>query len=146
MNRFLAKFAPYVYAIMRIVVGLMFAVHGSQKLFGIPPRPEQMKALNALIASAAGIELICGILVAVGFLAGCAAFLASGEMAVAYFMAHFPHNFDSIYRFLPSVNQGELAVMYCFVFLYIAAQGSGVWSVDQCRGISKAEPACRTDF
>jgi putative oxidoreductase len=142
MHRISVKCAPYAYAVLRIVVGLMFAVHGSQKLFGIPPRPEQMKSLDALIATAGGIELVCGLLVAVGFFAGCAAFLASGQMAVAYFGWHCPHNFDSIYQFLPSVNGGELAVMYCFIFLLIAAQGSGVWSVDACLGKAKSESPC----
>jgi putative oxidoreductase len=140
MNRFAVKFAPYIFAIMRIVVGLMFAVHGSQKLFGIPPRLPQMGSLNALTATAGIIELACGILVAIGFFGGLAAFLASGQMAVAYFMAHFPWKFESIYKYLPSVNGGELAVIYCFVFLFIAAYGSGVWSVDWCLGSSKPKP------
>jgi putative oxidoreductase len=140
MNRFAVKFAPYVYAVMRIVVGLMFAVHGSQKLFGIPPRMTGMP-MNALTWTAGGIEFVCGVLVAVGFFGGFAAFLASGQMAVAYFMAHFPHKFDSLVQFLPSVNGGELAVMYCFVFLFIAAYGSGVWSVDSCLGVCKTKPA-----
>jgi putative oxidoreductase len=140
MNRFTVKYAPYAYAIMRIVVGLMFAVHGSQKLFAIPPRPEQMHSLNTLMKTAGGIEFGCGLLIAVGFLGGYAAFLASGQMAVAYFMRHFPHNFESIYQYLPSANGGELAVLYCFVFLFIAAYGSGAWSVDACLGISKTEP------
>jgi putative oxidoreductase len=141
MNRFAVMLTPYVYAIMRVVVGLMFAVHGSQKLFAIPPRPPEMTSLNTLITTAGGIELVCGLLVGVGFLAGYAAFLASGQMAVAYFMAHFPHKLVSIYQYLPTENHGELAVMYCFVFLFIAAYGSGVWSVDSCLGIVKTKPA-----
>lgn len=135
MNKYTLKYAPYVYAVMRIVVGLMFAVHGSQKLFGLPPAPPEMPPMNALIATGGAIELVCGLLVAVGFLGGYAAFLASGEMAVAYFMVHFPHKLVSIYQYLPSVNKGELAVIYCFVFLYIAMRGSGVWSADDCLGI-----------
>jgi putative oxidoreductase len=129
MNKYAGRFAPQIYAIVRMVVGLMFAVHGCQKLFGIPPSEKPMP-LNAMLATAGGIEFVCGLLVAVGLLAGYAAFLASGQMAVAYFMAHFPHKFSSIYDYLPSVNHGELAVLYCFVFLYIAAYGSGVWSLD----------------
>ena len=140
MNKFAVKFAPYVYAIMRIVIGLMFAVHGCQKLFGFPPSPKPMP-WNTLIASAGSIELGCGLLIGVGFLAGYAAFLASGQMAVAFFMAHCPHNFDSLVQFLPLMNGGELAVVYCFVFLFIAAQGSGVWSVDACLGITSTKPA-----
>jgi putative oxidoreductase len=140
MNAFAVKYAPYVYAIMRIVVGLMFAVHGSSKLFNLPPRPPEM-TLDALVRSAGGIEFICGLLIAVGLFGGLAAFLASGQMAVAYFMFHFPHNFNSVIQFLPQVNQGELAVLYCFIFLFIAANGSGAWSVDACLGISKTKPA-----
>jgi putative oxidoreductase len=70
------------------------------------------------------IELVAGPLIAIGLLAGWAAFVASGEMAVAYFMVHFPQSF------WPIVNKGELAVVYCFVFLYIASRGAGIWSVD----------------
>ena len=145
MNKFAVKCSPYVYAMMRIVVGLMFAVHGCQKLFDIPPRPPEMPPLNALIATAGGIELVCGLMIGVGFFAGYAAFLASGQMAVAYFMAHFPHKLVSIYQYLPTENHGELAVMYCFVFLFIAAYGSGAWSVDACLGRSKS-PACSTNL
>jgi putative oxidoreductase len=118
----------------------MFAVHGSQKLFGIPPRMPGM-TMNALTWTAGGIEFVCGVLVAIGFFGGFAALLASGQMAVAYFMAHFPHNFESLVKFLPPINGGELAVMYCFVFLFIAAYGSGVWSVDSCLGLCKTKPA-----
>jgi putative oxidoreductase len=135
MNQFAVKLAPYAYAIMRIVIGLMFAVHGSQKLFGIPPAPPEMPPMNALTATAGSIELVCGLAVGIGLFAGYAAFLASGLMAVAYFMAHFPHKFVSIYQYLPTENHGELAVIYCFVFLYISMRGSGVWSVDDCAGI-----------
>jgi putative oxidoreductase len=70
------------------------------------------------------IELVCGLLIAVGFLTGIAAFIASGEMAVAYFMAHFPHGP------IPLLNKGELAVVYCFLWLYVAAHGAGIWSID----------------
>jgi putative oxidoreductase len=145
MNQFAVKLAPYAYAIMRIVVGLMFAVHGSQKLFGIPPAPPEMPPLNGLIATAGGIELVCGLMVGIGFLGGYAAFVASGQMAVAYFMAHFPHKLVSIYQYLPTENHGELAVMYCFVFLYIAMRGSGVWSVDDCIGIGPKRTAAATN-
>jgi putative oxidoreductase len=139
MNAFAVKCAPYVYAVMRIVVGLMFAVHGSQKLFSLPPRPPEM-TLDALAKTAGGIEFACGLLIAAGLFGGYAAFLASGQMAVAYFMAHFPHHFNSIYQYLPQINHGELAVLYCFVFLFIAAYGSGVYSLDSLFGISKTKP------
>jgi putative oxidoreductase len=139
MNAFFARYAPYVYAILRIVVGLMFALHGCQKLFGFPPADMPMH-LNAFMATGAIIELVGGLLVAVGWFGGYAAFLASGEMAVAYFMFHFPHVFHSPVKFFPILNGGnggEPAILYCFIFLYIAARGSGVWSVDALLGISK---------
>lgn len=137
MDRFLGKYSPYIYAILRIVAGLMFAVHGSQKLFGWPgnrPAPP----LASMMGVAGVIELVAGLMIALGLLASIAAFIASGQMAVAYFMAHSPRGF------WPVLNQGELAVVYCFLFLYIAARGSGVWSVDSLIGRGRAEPVLRT--
>lgn len=128
MDRFLRKYAPYIYAILRIVAGLMFALHGSQKLLGVPASKGPAMPLNALLAFAGVIELVGGLMIAFGFLASIAAFIASGQMAVAYFMVHAPGGF------LPVVNGGELAVFYCFLFLYIAARGSGVWSIDSLFG------------
>lgn len=126
MEQFLGRYSAYIYAILRIIAGLSFALHGTQKLFGIPGNKPPMP-----IASFLGIggllELVCGLLIAIGLFAGYAAFIASGEMAVAYFLFHASK------AFLPIVNQGELAVLYCFLFLYIAAHGSGVWSVDASR-------------
>lgn len=123
MERYLGRFTPQLFAILRIIAGLMFAMHGTQKLFGWPggKGPVDMP----LMKFAGGVELVGGILIAIGFLAGWAAFLASGQMAVAYFKAHFAPD-----AFWPILNQGELAVLYCFLFLYIAAHGAGVWSVD----------------
>jgi putative oxidoreductase len=121
MERYLGKYAPYLYAVLRIVAGLMFVFHGTQKLFGWPgDRPPRHDA-TALIAGV--IEVGGGILIAIGLWAGWAAFLASGLMAVAYFWRHQPDGF------LPIINRGELAVLYCFLFLFIAAHGPGVWSV-----------------
>ncbi|MBA2503935.1 MAG: DoxX family protein [Pyrinomonadaceae bacterium] len=134
MNRFLGKYAPYFYAVLRIVTGLMFALHGSQKLFGFPPSSRPAMPLNALMTFGGIIEFVGGLMIAFGLLAGFAAFIASGMMAVAYFMAHAPSGF------LPIVNGGELAVLYCFLFLYIAARGSGVWSIDSLIGRTRAEP------
>lgn len=122
MNQFLEKYSPYIYAILRIVSGLMFAMHGSQKVFGIPGDKSPVP-LASLLGVGGILELVCGLLIALGLVASYAAFIASGEMAVAYFMMHASHGF------LPIVNQGELAVLYCFLFLYIAARGSGVWSI-----------------
>lgn len=125
MERFLGKYSSHLYALMRIVVGLLFACHGSQKLFGIPgSKPVQLASLDGV---AGVIELVCGLMIAVGLLAGYAAFVASGQMAVAYFMRHYPKGF------WPIANGGEAAALYCFVFLYIASQGSGSWSLDSAR-------------
>jgi putative oxidoreductase len=122
VEKILARFGPYAYAIMRIVVGLLFVCHGGQKVFGWfggQPAP-----LMSLLGVAGIIELVLGALITIGFLTSYAAFIASGEMAVAYFMAHYPKSF------WPLENQGEPAVLFCFVFLYIATQGAGIWSVD----------------
>jgi putative oxidoreductase len=117
-----AGFSGVAYALLRVVAGLMFAMHGTQKLFGFPTgSPVQPASLMGL---AGIIELVAGVLIAVGFRTHWAAFLASGQMAVAYFMRHAPLG---VY---PIVNRGELAALYCFLFLYLAAHGSGAWSVD----------------
>jgi putative oxidoreductase len=126
MERFLGKYSSRLYALMRIVVGLLFAAHGSQKLFGFPGGQAPVQ-LGSLTGAAGVIELVCGALIAVGLLTGYAAFLASGQMAVAYFMRHYNLGF------WPILNRGELAVLYCFVFLYIASHGSGSWSFDSAR-------------
>ncbi|MDZ8189045.1 MAG: DoxX family protein [Nostoc sp. ChiSLP02] len=123
MDTFIGKYSPYIYAILRIVTGLMFAMHGSQKLLGIPGNKPPI-SLASLMGFGGLIELVGGLTIALGLLASYAAFIASGEMAVAYFMLHASQGF------LPIVNHGELAVLYCFLFLYIAARGSGVWSID----------------
>lgn len=119
MEKVLVGFKPYAYALMRIIVGLAFACHGAQKLFGAFGRTAV--PLYSQIGAAGAIEFFGGLLVALGLLTGYAAFIASGQMAVAYFTAHFPKGF------WPIQNGGELAVLYCFIFLYIATQGSGVW-------------------
>ena len=124
MERFLGKYSTYIYQILRIVVGLLFAMHGTQKFFGWPGNKPPIP-LAGLMGVAGGIELVCGLLIAIGLFAGFAAFIASGEMAAAYFMAHFPNGF------FPIVNQGEPAVLYCFIFLYIASKGSEGWSIDR---------------
>jgi putative oxidoreductase len=122
MERWLGPYAEAIYAVTRVVIGVLFACHGAQKLFGMFGGQSQLG--NPLMATAGVIELVCGLLVALGLLAGYAAFVASGQMAVAYFMAHASGGF------WPIVNKGELAVVYCFVFLYIAAKGAGRFSLD----------------
>jgi putative oxidoreductase len=126
MEKALAPFAPYAYAMMRIMLGFLFVSHSGQKLFGWfggQPFP-----LTSLLGAAGMIEMVLGLLITIGLFAGCAAFIASGEMAVAYFIGHFPRSF------WPLENQGEPAVLFCFVFLFMATQGSGIWSVDAARG------------
>lgn len=107
------------------MTGVMFALHGSQKLFGWPGG--KIPDLPLLAITAGWIELVTGVLMAIGLFAGWAAFLASGTMAVAYFKGHASGGF------FPTVNHGELAVVYCFLFLYFASHGAGVWSVDAAR-------------
>jgi putative oxidoreductase len=121
MEKILVGFKPYAYAIMRIIVGLAFACHGAQKLFGAFGRTAF--PLYSQMGAAGVIEFLGGLMVTLGLFTGYAAFVASAEMAVAYFTAHFPKGF------WPIQNGGELAVLYCFIFLYMATQGSGVWSV-----------------
>ena len=122
----LDKWRPQVLSILRIVVALLFLQHGLQKWFGIPvPNPAFADIqLLSLIGIAGCIEIIGGALVTVGLFTRYAAFIMSGEMAVAYFWAHAPR------AFAPIVNGGELAILYCFVFLYLVFAGGGPWSAD----------------
>jgi putative oxidoreductase len=122
MQRWLGRYAEILYALLRLVVGLLFACHGAQKLLGA--FGAQPMTSNPQMLLAGTIELVGGVMIAVGLLTGYAAFLASGLMAFAYFMAHAPQGF------WPIVNKGELAVVYCFLFLYMAARGSGPYSLD----------------
>ena len=111
------------YALLRIVSGVLFIWHGTQKLFNFPadfPYP-----LNPLMYSAGAIELVGGVLVMIGLLTRPAAFICSGTMAVAYWMAH---GMNSLF---PLINRGELAALFCFVFLFIAVRGAGIWSLDK---------------
>ncbi len=109
------------YALLRIVTGFLFLVHGSQKLFNFPV--EFMYDLNPLIVSAGVIELLGGLLVMIGLFTRFSAFICSGTMAVAYWMAHAS---QSIF---PIANGGEVATLFCFIFLYVSTYGAGVWSV-----------------
>lgn len=123
--------APQVYAVMRIVFGLMFAMYGLQKfglLGGLDGNGAAAPFLSFPYWWAALIETVAGLLIVIGLLTRPAAFVASGEMAVAYFMAHQPQGA------LPVHNMGTPAVLFCFAFLYIAARGAGIWSADGARG------------
>jgi len=123
MERFLGKYSSCLYSTLRIIAGLMFAMHGSQKLFAWPGGNAAVP-LASLMGFAGLVELIGGLMIACGFLTSYAAFIASGQMAVAYFKVHAPQGT------VPILNRGELAVVYCFLFLYLAAHGSGGWSLD----------------
>jgi putative oxidoreductase len=122
MKRWLGQYSEFLYAMMRLVVGFLFACHGAQKLFGILGGVSQLS--NPLMLTAGIIEFAGGLLVALGLWTSYAAFFASGQMAVAYFLIHASSGF------FPILNRGELAVLYCFVFLYIASRGSGKWSIE----------------
>jgi len=129
MEKWLGKYSYFLYALMRIIVGGLYACHGAQKLFGVFGGQKQGAGL---LLAAGVIEFVGGILIAVGFFAGFVAFVCSGQMAAAYFMAHAPKGA------WPIMNGGELAVVFCFVFLYIASVGSGILSIDAL--IGKAKP------
>lgn len=125
MHLILGRYSGIAYALLRVVAGLLFAVHGAQKLFpflGGPKAP-----LGSLLGTAGLIEFVGGLLIAIGLFASWAAFIASGEMAAAYFMVHAKDSF------WPILNKGELAVVYCFLFLYIACRGAGEFSVGRGR-------------
>ncbi len=121
----LSPYTDRAYALLRIVTGFLFSFHGLQKIFGVlsPFKAE----FGTQMWYGGLIELVCGVLVMIGLFTAPAAFLASGTMAVAYFQFHWKFQMGS--AILPGVNQGELAVVYCFLFLFIACKGSGPWSV-----------------
>ena len=127
MAFFMSRFADPSHALLRIVVGFLFLWHGAQKLFSIPSPPPPDAPVFVLYV-AGPIELVGGFLVMIGLFTRPAAFLCSGVMAVAYFVAHQPRGL------LPIQNGGELAALYCWVFLFLSARGPGVWSVDETRG------------
>ena len=125
--KWLEKYADYAYALMRIVAGLMFFFHGLQKIFGVmsnfqPPVGSQLW-FGGLIELAGGLAMV------LGFQTRFAAFICSGMMAVAYFQFHWKFQLGA--KFFPTINQGELAVLYCFVFLFIACRGGVKWCLDK---------------
>jgi len=122
MERYLGRYSEIAYCLMRFFIGLAFAQHGIQKVLGL--LGGQKPPLASLAGVGGLIELVGGLLIAVGLFTGWAAFISSGEMAVAYFMVHASGGF------WPIMNHGELAVAYCFVFLYVATRGSGRYSLE----------------
>ena len=124
----LSRWQPQLLAIFRIVVGLLFLEHALIKLAGFPPGGQPgLQHPGSLLWIGGVIELVTSILVVLGLFTRIGAFVAAGEMAVAYFMFHFPKGF------YPAVNMGEAAILYCFAFLYIAAAGPGAWALDNLR-------------
>jgi putative oxidoreductase len=122
----LSRWQPQLLALFRIMTGLLFLEHATQKFFAFPA-PFPVHPLPPLLIAAGVIELVVGFLVTIGLFTRPAAFIAAGEMAIGYFMMHFPQGF------WPAVNKGEAAILYCFIFLYLAAAGPGAWSIDAAR-------------
>jgi len=121
-----ARFAPYLLSLLRIAAGLTFLEHGTGKLLGFPAGlPSIDKMPTGLLYFTGTMELVGGALIVLGLFTRPVAFILSGFMAVAYFMAHFPRGF------FPAINMGEAAVLYCFIFFYIAAAGPGPWAIDR---------------
>jgi len=134
----LNRYADAIYCIVRLTIGLMFACHGGQKIFGFPPS-ERGLATNPTGLTVGWIELSCGFLIGFGLLTRLAAFIASGEMAVAYFLTSFSgkvigHAPTALERFLPILNKGELPVLFCFIFFFTVFYGPGRWSIDALMG------------
>ncbi|HEX7966693.1 MAG TPA: DoxX family protein [Stellaceae bacterium] len=122
-----AQWSPRMLAVLRIMTGLLFLEHGTQKLLGFPPGPNPGPPLFSLLGLQGVLELAGGLLIVLGLFTRPVAFILAGDMAVAYFMAHAPRSF------FPAVNGGDAAILYCFVFLYLAAAGGGAWSLDEFR-------------
>ena len=129
MKQILSDHRDTAYAALRVVSGFLFLCHGAQKLFGVLGGTQ--RDLFSLIGLAGLIEFVGGLLLIVGFMTGITAFICSGQMAVAYFMAHFLQSPEANPSIWPIENRGELAVLYCFLFLFIAMKGAGKWSVDE---------------
>ena len=129
----IARVEPFLLAALRIVAGVLFLSHGLVKLFGFPPgAPPGQQELLSVMGAAAVIEVVTGTLVTLGLFTRAAAFIASGEMAVGYWMAHAPHGM------YPAANGGDAAILFCFVFLYLVAAGSGAFSLDRLLRRSEA--------
>jgi putative oxidoreductase len=125
----LEKYTDQAYALMRIMAGVMFSFHGVQKILGL--LSQFQPAVGSQLWFGGIIELVGGLVVMLGFQTRVAAFLCSGTMAVAYFQFHWKFQMGA--KFFPAVNQGELAVLYCFVFLFIACRGGVKWCLDKTR-------------
>lgn len=132
MNTILNTWQPRILSLLRAVSGFLFMLHGSTKIFGFPGEQRGPFELFTLSGTAGALELVGGFLIIIGLFTRPTAFVLSGFMAVAYFMAHAPQGF------WPLLNGGELAALYSFVFLYLFAAGGGEWSVDRLRSKASA--------
>lgn len=132
MDSFYSAWTPRVLGVLRIIVGFLFTAHGTQKVFNFPASANGAADLFSFMGFAGVLELVGGVLIIAGLFTRATAFILSGMMAVAYFMAHAPAGF------LPIVNKGELAVLYSFVFLYMTFAGGGAFSLDRLLRRSKA--------
>jgi len=126
-NQLGTVWAPRLLSVLRIMTALLFMAHGTVKLFGFPDTGKPGPELFSLMGLAGTLEVVGGVLLVLGLFTRPVAFILSGQMAVAYFMAHAPQNF------FPIKNGGESAILFCFVFLYLAAAGAGSWSLDATR-------------
>ena len=126
--------APRMLGVLRIVTGLQFLEHGTQKFLSFPARATAAPELMSLLGLQGCLEIVGGVLIILGLFTRPVAFILAGNMAVAYFMAHFPRSF------FPALNGGDAAILFCFVFLYMAVRGGGAWSLDG-RISTRAEPA-----
>ncbi len=124
---FCSKWSPHLLSVLRIVTALLLIPHGTQKLFGFPGAQQAVASLFSLMGVAGILEFFGGLLLLVGVFTGPVAFVLSGHMAAAYFIAHAPQGF------WPLLNRGELAALFCFVFLYLAVAGGGQWRLDRLR-------------
>ena len=126
---FLRPYTQQILSLLRIMSGLLLLQHGTAKYLNFPVHQTMNNASPSSMSGAAGIiELVGGVLLIIGLFTRCTAFVLSGMCAVAYFYAHYPRGF------FPILNGGELAALYSFVFLYLAAAGGGIWSADKARG------------
>jgi putative oxidoreductase len=126
-----ATWSPRMLSVLRIMTGLLFLEHGTQKLLGFPPPANPGPALFSLLGLQGIIELVGGVLLLIGLFTRPVAFILAGDMAVAYFMRHAPRDF------FPLSNGGQLAILFCFVFFYLFVAGGGAWSVDEQRTKSR---------
>jgi putative oxidoreductase len=127
-SNFMDDWAPRVLSLLRIMTGLQFLEHGTQKLFAFPPRSGPTGPdLMSLLGVQGCLEVVGGLLIILGLFTRPVAFILAGDMAAAYFMSHYPRSF------FPILNGGDAAILYCFVFLYLSAAGGGVWSIDANR-------------